>query len=180
MQKIMILALSAMIAVSASAQEMKKERGERREAKMERFEGKKEFRDFKRDERGFKEDRREFRGERRDFGPGECGDFKKGHCLPPQDKKEFVEFEIKHLSRELYLDSLQEEAFAKVFREFSEERAKIWEEAMNKQKKLDEKFTEKFGKVLNSRQVERVLRPEKPCCHKGPKAEGPGECQHGK
>ena len=172
MKKIMIMALSAMIALNASAQEMKKERGDRREAKMERFEGKKEFRDLKRDERGFKEDRREFRGKREDF--------KKGHCLPPQDKKEFVEFEIKHLSRELYLDSLQEEAFAKVFREFSEERAKIWEEAMNKQKKLDEKFAEKFGKVLNSRQVERVLRPEKPCCHKGPKADGPGECQHGK
>ena len=175
MQKIMILALSAMIAVGASAQEMKKERRDRREAIMEqRFEGKKEFREFKRDERG------EFRGERPEFGRGECGDFKKGHCLPPQDKKEFVEFEIKHLSREMYLDSLQEEAFAKVFREFSEERAKIWEEAMNKQKKLDEKYAEKFGKVLNARQVKRVLSPEKPCCHKGPKPDGPGECQHGK
>ena len=156
MKKIMILALSAMIAVGASAQEMRKDRGAHREVK------KLEQRDV----------RQEARPEIKPEG-------KKAECLSGE-KKDFVAFEIKNLARELYLDSLQEESFGKIYREFSAEREKIREEARKQENKLSEKYADKFAKVLNKRQVERVLRPEKPNCDKAPGANKHGDLKHGK
>ena len=76
-------------------------------------------------------------------------------------REERIEMEIKMLSDELYLSEDQEAKFAEMYREYMDEKAK-----------LKEKFKERFGEVLNKRQVERVLHPKGPR-HGGPRPEGP-------
>lgn len=132
MKKLFVLALSALMVMSMSAQEAKKEFKGERKAQLER---------------------KEFKGERREF---------KGEL----SKEEMLEFRIKGLADELYLDSVQTEAFAKTYREFAKDRAEIWEKAMKEMKKVDEKYAKEFGKTLNDKQVRRVLRPDGPCCGK--------------
>ncbi|MBQ6978348.1 MAG: hypothetical protein IJQ18_06915 [Paludibacteraceae bacterium] len=61
--------------------------------------------------------------------------------------EERTEMEIKFLSDELYLDSLQAEKFANTFRDFRKA-----------QLELRKDFKAKFAKVLNERQAEKVLR----------------------
>ena len=142
MKKLFILAMSAMMVMSVSARDVKCAKGGKgcEKARMERMEpGRPDFAKGEREER------------------------------PQFNKEEFLEMRIKQLAEEMYLDSAQEAAFAKTFREYAKERDKIFEEAMKNQKKLDEKFEKEFGKTLNARQVERVLRPDKPCCHHGMK-----------
>lgn len=78
-------------------------------------------------------------------------------------KKSFedrTEMEIKILSDELYLDSLQAKKFAKTYREFKKA-----------QFELRKDFKKKFAKDLNDRQVEKVLhfRGGHPC---------KGDCRH--
>lgn len=161
MKKLFVLAMSAMMVMSVSAQEAKKERVDGKKAKIERAELRKEHRDFQRDARDFRKNH-EFRGgERQCLPQGE---------MPPFSKEEMLEFKIKRLSEELFLDSVQEEAFAKTYREFAKEREKLWEEMKSKDEKLRDKFAKEFGKTLNDKQVKHVLRPEGPCCHKGPKS----------
>ena len=164
MKKLFVLALSAMMVMSVSAQEAKKEFKGEKKAKMERQEFKGERKEFKEDvkfrEFKAKEGRPDFRPEGRPGCPEGGREF---------SKEEMLEFKIKHLADELYLDSVQTEAFAKTYREFAKDRAEIWEKAMKEMKKLDEKYAKEFGKTLNGKQVERVLRPEGPCrnhCHK--------------
>lgn len=150
MKKLFVLALSALMVMSVSAQEAKKEFKGERKAQLERKE--------------FKGERREFKGERAEF-KGERSDFK-GGCPRELSKEEMLEFRIKGLADELYLDSVQTEAFAKTYREFAKDRAEIWEKAMKEMKKVDEKYAKEFGKTLNDKQVRRVLRPDGPCCGK--------------
>ena len=68
--------------------------------------------------------------------------------------EERTEMEIKFLSDELYLDSLQAEKFANTFRDFRKA-----------QLALKKEFKQKFAKDLNERQVEKVLyfRGGHPC-----------------
>lgn len=87
-----------------------------------------------------------------------------------------TEHEIKRLSRELYMSDEQTVAFAKTYREYMAERAK-----------LDEKFKVKFAKDLNERQVEAVMESTR---GHGPKDKGhdvhgkkvhqPGEIRDGR
>ena len=74
--------------------------------------------------------------------------------------EERTEMEIKFLSDELYLDSLQAEKFANTFRDFRKA-----------QLALKKEFKQKFAKDLNERQVEKVLR-----FHGGHPCKG--DCQH--
>jgi Ni/Co efflux regulator RcnB len=74
--------------------------------------------------------------------------------------EERTEADIKTLSDELYLDSLQAEKFAKTYREFKKA-----------QFELRKDFKKKFAKDLNDRQVEKVLR-----FHGGHPCKG--DCQH--
>ena len=168
MRKIVILAISALLAVNISAQEQKKEQ----------FAGKQ------------------------------------------LSKEEKVDFQIKHLSRELMLSDQQAEKFAVTFREyvaakeelFSKKAKKHFEqgkeltdaeldqlakqrfEGMKKFADLQAKFYDKFRKDLSARQVERVLhlnepfdckpccgkRGEKPCDQQGCRHEGPHNGKHNK
>ena len=68
--------------------------------------------------------------------------------------EERTEADIKTLSDELYLDSLQAEKFANTFRDFRKA-----------QLALKKEFKQKFAKDLNERQVEKVLhfRGGHPC-----------------
>ena len=61
--------------------------------------------------------------------------------------EERTEADIKTLSDELYLDSLQAEKFAKTYRDYRKA-----------QLELRKDFKAKFAKVLNERQAEKVLR----------------------
>ena len=61
--------------------------------------------------------------------------------------EESTEADIKTLSDELYLDSLQAEKFAKTYRDYRKA-----------QLELRKDFKAKFEKVLNERQAEKVLR----------------------
>ena len=79
--------------------------------------------------------------------------------------EERTEADIKTLSDELYLDSLQAEKFAKTYRDYRKA-----------QLELRKDFKAKFAKVLNDRQVKRVLhfRGGHPCKGDGHfKGEGP-------
>lgn len=79
--------------------------------------------------------------------------------------EERTEADIKTLSDELYLDSLQAEKFAKTYREYRKA-----------QFELKKQFKKKFAKDLNERQVEKVLhfRGGHPCKGDGHfKGEGP-------
>lgn len=79
--------------------------------------------------------------------------------------EERTEADIKTLSDELYLDSLQAEKFAKTYRDYRKA-----------QLELRKDFKAKFEKVLNDRQVKRVLhfRGGHPCKGDGHfKGEGP-------
>lgn len=67
-------------------------------------------------------------------------------------KEQRIECDIKMLSEELYLSEEQEAQFAVIYKQYMAEKAK-----------LQEKFKTEFGKVLNERQVKRVLH------FKGPK-----------
>ena len=145
MKKIVILAISAILAVNISAQEQKKEQ----------FAGKQ------------------------------------------LSKEEKVDFQIKHLSRELMLSDQQAEKFAVTFREYAAEKEKLFSkkakekfeqgkeltdaeldqlakqrfEGMKKFADLQAKFYDKFRKDLSARQVEKILQfkdsfDHKPCCAK--------------
>ena len=84
--------------------------------------------------------------------------------------EERTEMEIKFLSDELYLDSLQAEKFANTFRDFRKA-----------QLALKKEFKQKFAKDLNERQVEKVLhfRGGHPCKGDGHfKGEGPRKHEH--
>lgn len=79
--------------------------------------------------------------------------------------EERTEADIKILSDELYLDSLQAEKFAKTYRDYRKA-----------QLELRKDFKAKFAKDLNERQVEKVLhfRGGHPCKGDGHfKGEGP-------
>ena len=78
----------------------------------------------------------------------------KKECKMTKEQK--IECDIKMLSEELYLSAEQEAQFAVIYKEYMAEKAK-----------LQEKFKGEFGKVLNERQVQRVLH------FKGPKAPHP-------
>ena len=110
MKKLMILAISAILAANISAQE----------AKAEKAQCKKEKKECK------------------------------------MSKEQRVAMDIKVLSEELYLIEEQEAQFAAIYKEYMAEKAK-----------LQEKFKGEFGKVLNERQVQRVLH------FKGPKGQHP-------
>lgn len=163
MKKLFVLALSALMVMSVSAQEAKKEFKGERKAKFEQ-------REFKGDRVEFKGDREMFKGGRPERHPEFRPEFgpqgPEGKCPREISKEEMLEFRIKGLADELYLDSVQTEAFAKTYREFAKDRAEIWEKAMKEMKKVDEKYAKEFGKTLNDKQVKRVLRPEGPCCGK--------------
>ena len=121
-------------------------------------------------------------------------------------KEERVEFDIKRLTNELMLSDQQAEKFAVTYREYAAkldeqfqknkpakfEPGKVLSDAeldhMAKQRfesfkalaELQSKFYDKFRKDLSARQVEKVLRFDKPfglkpCCgkHDGPKCDGP-------
>lgn len=117
MKKLMILAISAILAANISAQEAKAQKGECKKAQKEcKF-----------------------------------------------NKEERIEMDIKLLTDELYLSDEQAAKFAVTYREF-----------IAAKEKLNEQFRKEFGKNLNERQVERVLRfhGPRPC---GPKPEFQGE-----
>ena len=116
MKKLMILAISAILAANISAQEVKAEKAQCKKEKKE------------------------------------CK-FNKEQC---------IEMDIKMLSEELYLSEEQEAKFAAIYKEYMAEKAK-----------LQEKFKAEFGKVLNERQVKRVLH------FKGPKPPFPAFEQQG-
>ena len=117
MKKLFVLALSAMMVMSVSAQEAKKEFKGEKKAKMERQEFKGERKEFKEDVkfREFKarEGMKDERFERRpDFRPEGRPDFRpEGRPGCPEggrefSKEEMLELKIKHLADELYLDPL--------------------------------------------------------------------------
>ena len=145
MKKIVILAISAILAVNINAQEQKKEQ----------FAGKQ------------------------------------------LSKEEKVDFQIKHLTKELMLSDQQAEKFAVTFREYAAEKEKLFSkkakkkfeqgkeltdaeldqlakqrfEGMKKFADLQAKFYDKFRKDLSARQVEKILQfkdsfDHKPCCAK--------------
>ncbi len=101
MKKIMILAISAILAANVSAQEVKAHKGE-------------------------------------------CKKEKKECRFTPEQR---VEMDIKYLSEELYLDSVQALKFADTYREYAAEKSK-----------LNEKYKALFSQSLNDRQVKAVLR----------------------
>ena len=84
----------------------------------------------------------------------EKAECKKGNKECKMSFEERTEQDIKILSNELYLDSLQAENFAKTFREYRKA-----------QFELKKQFKQKFAKDLNDRQVKRVLhfREGHPC-----------------
>lgn len=114
MKKIMILAITAILAANVSAQEMKALKGE-------------------------------------------CKQDKKECKFSPEER---VEMDIKYLTEELYLDEKQAANFAKTYRSFIKEKAK-----------LNEKYKELFSQDLNERQVKAVLH------YRGPKPKG--DFKHG-
>lgn len=102
----------------------------------------------------------------------EKAECKKGNKECKMSFEERTEMEIKFLSDELYLDSLQAEKFANTFREYRKA-----------QLALKKEFKQKFAKDLNDRQVKRVLhfRGGHPCKGDGHfKGEGPRKHEHKK
>lgn len=77
----------------------------------------------------------------------EKAECRKGNKECKKSFEERTEADIKTLSDELYLDSLQAEKFAKTYRDYRKA-----------QLELRKDFKAKFAKVLNERQAEKVLR----------------------
>ena len=168
MKKLFILALSAVMAVSVSAQEKRL--------------------DHDRGERAAKEIRMDRRHKDGRFDDGRKNG-KKEHMT----REERIESDIKHFTKELYLSDKQAENFAKTYREYcakadelfpkrckeiesqkskvenrkelsDKELDKLAKERFAKKKefiKLQETYYDKFRKDLNPRQVEKVLMHKK-------------------
>ena len=114
-------------------------------------------------------------------------------------KEERVEFEIERLTNELLLSDQQAEKFATLYREYAgkldeifknqekikpEEVKPLTDEQLDKRAKqrfentkaianVQAKYYDKFRKDLSARQVEKVMRLEKPCCEKHGCKDGP-------
>ena len=144
-------------------------------------------------------------------------EIKHGPCEGKKfSKEEKVEFDIKRLTNYLMLSDQQAEKFAAIYREYAAQLEELFKsgkpvqfepgkvltdaeldqlakqrfDGFKKLAELQNKYYDKFRKVLSARQVEKVLRFEepfgpKPCCGGkacGPQSEGPRhECgkKHG-